>query len=554
MCLRPLPVAPIPEDTLRYGHLVMPADSILRVVGDQFASLVSDMDFADLYPPDGQPALSPALLAMVTVLQHQYRLGDRAAAAAVAMNIGWKYALHLPLGYAGFHYSVLSEFRDRLERHKAEARVFGKLLEELAELGLVKSRGRQRTDSFAVLSAVRTLNRLELVYETLRVALCALEGEDVCWLAANVPPQWADTYGELGRAEKLVRGEGEPRRKKVIALATRIGQDGLLLLERLDAAGAPGKLRELAEVATLRTVWAQQYVVEEGVLAWPEKVATPRAEVIQTPHDPDVRYTIKGEKAWEGSKVVVTETADEGMPHIITDVRTQRATDPDFGVAEQVQADLEAKGLLPEKHLVDAGFVSGEALAASAARDVELIGPARADSSAQSRIAEGITADQFVIDREKKQATCPAGAESVEWRERMDGGEKITHVAFDAARCRGCECYARCVMSKRKEGSGRSLTLRAHHELVEARRQEQKTKAFRQEYAPRAGIEGTGSEMIHAHGMRKARYVGLGKTHLQNLMIATATNLKRAARWLIGERPEGTRGPCLRGLAAAAAA
>jgi len=42
------------------------------------------------------------------------KLPDRQAAESIRMRIDWKYALHLPLEYEGFNFSVLSEFRDRL--------------------------------------------------------------------------------------------------------------------------------------------------------------------------------------------------------------------------------------------------------------------------------------------------------------------------------------------------------------------------------------------------------------------------------------------------------
>lgn len=57
----------------------------------------------------------------------------------------------------------------------------------------------------------------------------------------------------------------------------------------------------------------------------------------------------------------------------------------------------------------------------------------------------------------------------------------------------------------------------------------------------RAGIEGTLSEGIRAHGLRRARYVGLAKTHLQHLMTATAINFKRIFNWLSGVPQTTTR-------------
>lgn len=109
-------------------------------------------------------------MALVTIFQFAVGLTDRQAADAVRGRIDWKYALCLLLEDPRFDASVLSEFRDRLLVGEAEARLFDTLLEILREQGLVKARGRQRTDATHVLATVQVLNRLEFVGETLRQA------------------------------------------------------------------------------------------------------------------------------------------------------------------------------------------------------------------------------------------------------------------------------------------------------------------------------------------------------------------------------------------------
>jgi transposase len=114
------------------------------------------------------------ILAFVIVFQFMEKLPDRQAAESLRMRLDWKYELHLPLEYLGFDFSVLSEFQDRLIAGKAEGRVFEKLVEQIRALGLIKESGKQRTDSLAMLTKVRNLSRLELVVETLRLAVGAL--------------------------------------------------------------------------------------------------------------------------------------------------------------------------------------------------------------------------------------------------------------------------------------------------------------------------------------------------------------------------------------------
>ncbi|MFL5802180.1 MAG: IS5/IS1182 family transposase, partial [Roseiflexaceae bacterium] len=88
-----------------------------------------------------------------------------------------------------FDSSVLCEFRKRLLKHSAEAQVFDQVLTQLTALGLVKTRGIQRTDSLALFSRARELGRLELVFETMRVALRDLLKADADWLRSVLPPE-----------------------------------------------------------------------------------------------------------------------------------------------------------------------------------------------------------------------------------------------------------------------------------------------------------------------------------------------------------------------------
>jgi transposase len=151
LSLQPGPVPPVPEH-----------------IRDELGTIVRDADFADLDPNRGQPALSPRRLALVPVLQGRADLSDRPAAEAVRARIDGKYLLGLGLTDPGGDASVLSEFRARLLAGEAEGRLLEQLLERCKQPGLLKARGRQRTDATHVRASVRTLNRLEWLAETLR--------------------------------------------------------------------------------------------------------------------------------------------------------------------------------------------------------------------------------------------------------------------------------------------------------------------------------------------------------------------------------------------------
>ncbi|GAA2767486.1 hypothetical protein GCM10010103_65280 [Streptomyces paradoxus] len=171
MSLRGVDLAEIPEETARVARAVFPKGCLAMRIRDVLGPVFADADFEELFPARGRPVISPARLALVSVLQFAEGLTDRQAAHAVRSRLDWKYALSLELTDTGFDFSVLSEFRARLVEADADRALFDAVVTAAGEAGLVKAGKRQRTDATHVLAATRDLNRLEFVVETLRAAL-----------------------------------------------------------------------------------------------------------------------------------------------------------------------------------------------------------------------------------------------------------------------------------------------------------------------------------------------------------------------------------------------
>lgn len=264
MCLHPRPVDPVPEETSRVARAAFPRGNTLIKMRDELGAIFEDEDFARLFPSRGQPAMAPWRLALVTVMQFAEGLSDRQAADAVRARIDWKYGLSLELSDPGFDASVLCEFRTRLLEGGAERLLFDHLLERFRGMGLVKERGKQRTDSTRILAAVRGLNRLELVRETMRRALDALSVVAPGWLREHVRPEWERRYVRRLDDEKL------PKSKHArIEHGERIGADGHDLLDCVSSGTAPSWVREVPAVEILRKVWLQNFFRgRDGKVRW----------------------------------------------------------------------------------------------------------------------------------------------------------------------------------------------------------------------------------------------------------------------------------------------
>jgi transposase len=220
MSLHPKPIGEIPAETARVARAAFPKGSLVTRLRDEFSVIYQDEDFGRLYSDRGQPALAPWRLALVTVFQFLENLSDRQAADAVRARIDWKYALGLELTDSGFHFSVLTEFRARLVAGNAEHLLLDRMLERFKIRGLVKARGKQRTDSTHVLAAVHDLHLLELVGETLRATLDDLAAVVPDWLRAVAPSAWFKRYARRIEEYRLPRG-----REAREALALEIGAD-----------------------------------------------------------------------------------------------------------------------------------------------------------------------------------------------------------------------------------------------------------------------------------------------------------------------------------------
>jgi transposase len=545
MSLHPHVIEPVPEDTARVARAAFPKGHPYLTFRDALGTIFQDEDFAALFPASGQPGLSPWRLALVTLLQFRENLADRQAAAAVRARIDWKYLLSLELTDPGFDFSVLSEFRDRLLAGSAEALLLDKLLERCRALGLLKARGQQRTDSTHVLAAIRVMNRLELVAETLRAALNALATVAPDWLQALAPLAWYERYRKRIEDTRLPQSTASRD-----AYAQTVGEDGFHLLEALDAPETPAGLRELPVIATLRQTWQRPYERSTGEVPTSGHAAVsrvrfkanrdlpPAAEGIESPYDPEARYRHKRDTSWTGSMVHVSETCEPTAPHLLTHVHTTPASVHEAQCTTPIQQALRDKELPPREHFVDAAYSSADFLVHRRdEQDMTRRGPSRPSQGWQRQVAGAYTFEQCTVDWERQQVRCPQGKASVSWAERLGpAGHPFVQVRFSTQDCGTCAQRALCTHAKPPQARTLKLHPRPQYEAMHAAQAWYAGDEGQRQYGRRAGIEGTLSQGVRAFGLRRTRYRGLPKTHVQHVAIAAAINIDRIVAW-VDQRP-----------------
>jgi transposase len=538
MSLHPRPIFEVPEETARIAHAAFPKGNIYLRIRERLGVFFTDQQFTSLFSERGQPAFSPWRLALISIMQFVEDLSDRQAADAVRGRIDWKYLLGLELENSGFDYSLLSEFRQRLVEGGLEQQLLDTMLTVLAQHKLLKKRGQQRTDSTHIVAAVRNLNRLETIGETMRAALNTLAIVAPDWLQQVALEPWYDRY------ETRIEEWGLPRQKKEReAWVKAVAQDGLYLLSQIYESGTHHWLWEVSAVQILRQVWVHQFYHLNGEINLRKAEDLPPASIrFDSPYDPEAHYSTKRQTHWTGYKVHLTESCDDDQPHLITHVETTIAPQSDANMTESIHDALAAKDCLPGTHLTDAGYVDAEQIVDSQQKHkVHLFGPVRPDVSWQTREQTGYANGDFQIDWQAEIVTCPRGIASDRWATTVDGRKnKVIQIRFPRQVCRSCPTRTLCTRSATEP---RLLTFQpqAHYEALQTVRQKQQTEEWKEQYAKRAGVEGTISQAVRGFGLRECRYHGLAKTHLQHVLTAAAINFARLDNWFTGKKRAQTR-------------
>jgi transposase len=555
MSMRPSPW-PEPADDIAAAVRVMYAGRrapLPVAVRDELGELFADGEFAQVFGVRGQPGWSPGQLMMITVLQAAENLTDAQAATAVCTRLDWKYCLGLALADRGPDDSVLSEFRTRLAGGGLQARVMDLLVARLVEAGLLKARGKQRTDSTHIVAAVRQLNQIELVGESVRACVEALAVAEPAWVRAVLDASWQRRYGARVDSWRMPASK-----TKRIALGNDFARDGHALLRAVWDAAAPPGLPRLPAVGVLQRVLIQNTKVtldRDGreVVTLREADADglpPGRHRIISPYDVDARWGGKRDLTWPGYKLHISESCDAEppaaacerdnhapgtSPNLITNVATTDASVPDAAMTEPIHIDLHRRDLLPERHYEDSGYPSADLLVSSMDDyGVRLVTPMLADTSPQARAGEGFDRTGFTIDWDTSTVTCPVGQTSASWTPATQRGTEVIVVKYAGEVCQACPAKAKCTTAAR---GGRQLTLRPRpvQQALDAARAEQTTTDWQRDYARRAGIEATIAQATKITGARRTRYRGLAKVQLEHNIMAVAINLIRLDAWWNGE-------------------
>jgi len=470
------------------------------------------------HPTLGCPTKELYSMAGAIFLKEFFDLTIEEAVRRYVTSGDWHYALNVVATTASMSHATIERYMELFAEDNIAADVFHRVTSALIE-ALELDVSRQRLDSTHVFSDMATFGRSKLMGVTIkrfltqlkrhhRPAYDALPEE----LTVRYAPSQAKLFGDFHGGRKRLR--------------QTVAEDLLFLVNRFAEDQAVANHTSYQAMAR---VLHEQCEVSEDKTAVEVKAKTGGA-VMQNPSDPDATYD--GHKG-PGYQAQIAETCSESNEQqLITAVDVDPADRSDQDALEPMLDQLDAHGRMPESLHADTQYGSDANAVAAAERGVDLQSPVGGGSSQD----EGdLTLDDFVIDEQSETVVrCPNGCERESSVHDSETGRTTT--VMRSSDCAGCEFGSRCPVKK----SGGRFVLRhtpAQRRLA-ARRAEQATDAFKENYAIRAGGESVNSGLKRKTGMGRVRTRGQPRVRMAVLFRCVGWNILRALTVL---KQRGTR-------------
>ncbi|MHB1319247.1 MAG: transposase [Anaerolineae bacterium] len=258
----PTECLPLPPDTARAGRSAFSLDHPYLAIGDQLDVLTRGLNWRHIGLWPASPTSTLVASTLITILQYVEDLSDAQAAEAARTRIDWKYALHLPLAYAGLQPERLVAFRDALRDDREGQAICAQFMGRLGDAGLLVQSDATAGGFGAVLERVACRECLDRACNAMCQAVEALATEEPEWLRDHALPQWFERYTRAGMPVRFPQGQSA----REAWLLTTYG-DMEYLLRALDSEPAP-RLRALPEIAALQVLTSQETMASGDGPQW----------------------------------------------------------------------------------------------------------------------------------------------------------------------------------------------------------------------------------------------------------------------------------------------
>ncbi len=468
----------------------------------------------------GRPSKDLHVILGALVLQQLHDLTDAATVEAVSFNIAWHYALdiqHTSDSYVCQR--TLRTYRGWIIDKGLDEELFEQLTDKLINAFAVDTT-RQRIDSTAVRSAMRTMTRLGILVAAVSKFLRELSRHDPT-LHAQVDPEIVRRYVDR---EGECFGFGKPSEtKRQLPEAAKVLADLVLHFQDTSAS-------DLDSYMLLSRVFDEQCQIvqdeaEDSLIQVKAPTAIP-SDTVQNPSDPDASYN---SHRGVGYLVQVVETyspdepSEERKLNLITYIDVQKMTQHDSRAIEPALDELEQRTIKPAVILGDSHYGSTDITKRITQKGVEIVSPSMPPRGYK---LERLNLEDFKLDAAGVVISCPAGLRPINASQSV----KRIEVQFDQKACSQCEERERCPgYTQRKSGNTGRWQYTPARVAQCRRRLAEQSEEFIDRYRWRAGIEATMSRLKHQMGLSSLRVRGMPSMKYAVYLRALGMNIKRAA-------------------------
>ncbi|NQS89644.1 IS1182 family transposase [Patescibacteria group bacterium] len=490
------------------AHLIN-KNSFYAKMHDFSNKIITDEDFADMYCLDnGRTSVPPARLTKILILQNYENLSDREALEMVRLNIAWKYALNVPIGYEGFDRSLLVYFRARLLINNKDKMIFKKTLELAKKMGLLKKEVNLVIDSTPMLGVGAVKDTYELLRDGIRNIISFVDKKTKSKMNLSLK-----VY-DKGDPKPKINWNDKKERQELLSLLV---SDVKKVLSHVDVDKENVDTQLKGTVNLLAKIVSQN--IEKDKKGKPKiRKDVAKDRVISTT-DPEMRHGRKSSSGkFNGYKTHILKDIDSD---IITNIDVSPGNCPDGDMAEPLINEAKEEFEVKAKSLCgDGAYGSGKMRKKMSSKKTELISkvPPVIDTGKLSK-------EEFDIDVRNEKVVCPEGKVAEKCYKSKDAEGEVTKTfVFSKETCSNCSKRNECTHAK---NTGRTIKVGPYEEYLREARKIQRTKKFKEIYNKiRPSIERKISELIF-HGLRKTRYKGKRKSRLQALFTAAGVNLKK---------------------------
>ncbi len=364
----------------------------------------------------------------------------------------------------------------------------------------------QRYDTTHVISNIKKSGRLALAHDVLVKSIKAIPEEKRTETLNQV-------LEKTFKTKMLYNVKSAESESRIAQLLTHC-QEALAVMES-NSTQIPSEEKELLK----RFIKEQTHQVDGQQILKASKDI--RSDSLQSAHDTDATYRVKGNKGHSGYVLGLSETCSADNPfQLITDYSLQPNITSDVDILSQRASDIrEHTGV--EKLYVDGGF-HGEAVYRTAEEnqiDIHL-------TNMTGKKTKKLSPTAFELSEDNRILTCPKGETPL--RASLTKDQSVAHFSHEA--CRDCPYLPDCYSKSQKNNHVVRISLKS----INASKKRDTMKAERKENtSKRAAIEGTNS-CLKRTGLHHPKVRGQKKISLVSACKVIAQNAKRFFKHLAG--------------------